>query len=126
MSDPIPPDDLTRWIGGTVMVGVAGAIGAAVRGMFGRGEREAARREAEEAKREAERKASESEFRSEMRADMKAVLAGQQQLAATQMLQAKDITTLQAQFAALDKRQEAQADNHREAIKALRKEKQGP
>jgi hypothetical protein len=123
MTDPLPPDDLTRWVGGTVMVGIAGAIGAAVRGMFGRGEREAADRRAEEAKREAERKASESEFRSEMRADMKAVLAAQQGIAATQMVQAKDITTLQAQIAALEKRQDAQADNHREAIRALRTEK---
>jgi hypothetical protein len=79
-------------------------------------------RKASEAKAETERKTTEAEWRAEMRSDMKRLLDGQSSLSSSQALQAKDISTIQGNLAALDKRQDNQATAHLAAISSLRSE----
>ena len=90
--------------------------------LLGSGDKAEAERKASEAKADAERKAAESEWRAEIRSDMKRLLDGQQQLSHTQGLQAKDISSVTARLDQLERRQDAQAEAHREAIRALRSE----
>lgn len=103
-----PPSDLATYVGGLV---ITAFIGGGIARLFGRGD-----------KAEAERKAAESEWRAELRADMKRLLDGQVQLAQTQGLQGKDVAQLTARCDQLDKRQEFQAEAHREAVRSLRSE----
>jgi len=108
LADAMPPADLATWVGGLVLTALAGALTAR---LMGRGDRI-----------ESERKAAEAEWRAELRADMKRLLDGQASLTQTQGLQAKDISSMTARCEQLEKRQDAQAEAHRDAVRSLRVE----
>lgn len=95
------PADLTLWVGGVVLAGVGSAIGAAVRGAFARGS------------------AGEAEARAELKGDVKSILATVNELRTAHAVQAGELATLVGRFAAVEVRQDKQAEAHREALGTL-------
>jgi len=105
---PQPPQDLALWIGTLFLT----AIGSTAATRFAtRGD-----------KADAERKAAEAEWKAEIRGDLKRLLDGQSGLLSTTALQAKDISAVSARCEQIEKRQEAQAAAHRDAISSFRSE----
>jgi cell division protein FtsL len=110
-TEPAVPVELQSVIGwaGSILVSVFVTLWA--KSLFGRGDRA-----------EAERKAADAEWRAEMRTDMKRLLDGQQALGQTQGLQAKDIAQIQQRLDHVERRQDQQAEAHREQVRSLRSE----
>lgn len=102
------PPDLSTWIGSLVLTSAATAL---VSRLFTRGDKD-----------EAARKTADAEWRAEIRGDLKRLIDGQSSQGTVQQLQAKDLATLAARVDGIDKRQEAQASAHKEAVAALRAE----
>lgn len=111
LADVMPPAELSGYVGSLVV----GALATTLVARLFRGNDKA----------EAERKAVDAEWRAEMRADLKRLLDGQQALSSTQALQAKDLSQFDGRMASLEKRQDAQAEAHREALRSLRAEFEG-
>ena len=130
LADVMPPADLSGYVGSLVIGSLATTL--VTRFFKGSDKAEAdlkaaeakaeAERKAAEVRAEAERKAVDSEFRLEMRSDLKRLLDGQQALSSTQALQAKDLSQFAGSLAALEKRQDSQAEAHRDAVRSLRAE----
>ncbi|MDX2015552.1 MAG: hypothetical protein SFW67_35495 [Myxococcaceae bacterium] len=105
MSDPTA--DLQLYVGGVVLAGVSSALGAALNRWLASGSQ------------------ADAEWRAEMKTDIKAILSKLTELETEQRLSARDIASLTARMDALEKRQDAQAQAHRDAIQALRDEMRG-
>lgn len=102
------PADLAAWVGALVLT-VGGT--AAVTRWIGRGDKEAQAL-----------RVIDSDWRAEVKSDLKQLVQGVTALQGEHALLEQRLAAYDAKFAALEKRQDAQADAHREAIGALRAE----
>lgn len=73
-------------------------------------------------KQDAALKQVDADWRAEVKQDLKRLLEGQNSLANGHAVTEQKLAGYDARFAALEKRQDAQADAHREALAALRTE----
>lgn len=103
-----PPAEIAAWLGALVMT-VGGT--AAVTRFFGRGD-----------KQDAALKQVDADWRAEVKQDLKRLIEGQTALASGHAVTEQKLAGYDARFTALEKRQDAQADAHREAIAAMRLE----